>query len=160
MLLKGENLKVTAYVLAAALCAAFTASASASAGMLNQAERYSGLHEGKNNKTLKAILGSTLARHHGADIFSVSSRPSPEESHPSRQQSRNPGRLSDMPFQRLPLNPGMSWSSEPASATMPYIEKHGQRNRPDTRWQPVWTRSGIQLQPQIDHLGSPLASSL
>ncbi|MBD8689769.1 TIGR02594 family protein [Rhizobium sp. CFBP 13717] len=25
--------------------------------MLNQAERYSGLHEGKNNKTLKAILG-------------------------------------------------------------------------------------------------------
>ncbi len=57
MLLKGENLKVTAYVLAAALCAAFTAPASASAGMLNQAERYSGLHEGKNNKTLKAILG-------------------------------------------------------------------------------------------------------
>lgn len=54
-LLKGENLKVTAFVLAAALCAAFTAPVSA--GMLNQAERYSGLHEGKNNKTLKAILG-------------------------------------------------------------------------------------------------------
>ncbi len=55
VLLKGENLKVTAFVLAASLCAAFTAPASA--GMLNQAERYSGLHEGKNNKTLKAILG-------------------------------------------------------------------------------------------------------
>lgn len=55
MLLKGKNLKVSAYILAVAVCAALTAPASA--GMLNQAERYSGLHEGKNNKTLKAILG-------------------------------------------------------------------------------------------------------
>lgn len=55
MLLKGKNLKVSAYILAVAVCAALTAPASA--GMLNQAERYAGLHEGKNNKTLKAILG-------------------------------------------------------------------------------------------------------
>nr|WP_320201999.1 TIGR02594 family protein [Agrobacterium sp. rho-13.3]MDX8311846.1 TIGR02594 family protein [Agrobacterium sp. rho-13.3] len=48
-------MKVTAFVLAAAVCAAITTPVSA--GMLNQAERYSGLHEGKNNQTLKAILG-------------------------------------------------------------------------------------------------------
>ncbi|GAK71196.1 hypothetical protein RRU01S_15_01210 [Agrobacterium rubi TR3 = NBRC 13261] len=52
---KGENLKVTAFVLAAAICTAFTASASA--GMLNQAEQYAGLHEGKNTKTLSALMG-------------------------------------------------------------------------------------------------------
>lgn len=55
VLLKGKSLRVSAFLLAAALCAAVTAPASA--GMLNQAEKYSGLHEGKNNKTLKAILG-------------------------------------------------------------------------------------------------------
>lgn len=55
MLLKGETVRVTAYLLAAAL--GFAAVAPASAGMLNLAERYAGLHESKNNKTLKAILG-------------------------------------------------------------------------------------------------------
>ena len=48
-------MKVSAFILAVALCA--TVTVPAFAGMLNQAERYSGLHEGKNNKTLKSILG-------------------------------------------------------------------------------------------------------
>ncbi|MFK0383244.1 MULTISPECIES: TIGR02594 family protein [Rhizobium/Agrobacterium group] len=49
-------MKVSALFLAAVV--SLTAAASASAGMLNQAERYSGLHETKNNKSLKNILGA------------------------------------------------------------------------------------------------------
>nr|WP_234900233.1 TIGR02594 family protein [Rhizobium skierniewicense] len=48
-------MKFTAFVLAAAFCTAFTTSSPA--GMLNQAEQYSGLHEGKNTKALKALMG-------------------------------------------------------------------------------------------------------
>ncbi len=55
VLLKGKSVRVSAFLLAVGLCAAVVTPVSA--GMLNQAERYAGLHEGKNNKTLKAILG-------------------------------------------------------------------------------------------------------
>ncbi|CVI58340.1 MULTISPECIES: TIGR02594 family protein [Agrobacterium] len=49
-------MKVSALILSVAL--SFTVVASASAGMLNQAEKYTGLHESKNNKSLRNILGA------------------------------------------------------------------------------------------------------
>ncbi len=111
MLLKGKRVRVSAFLLAVGLCAAVITPASA--GMLNQAEQYAGLHEGKNNKTLKAILGVNPRKTpwcgHFLSVVAEKIRTYPAEILRLRQ---NPGNPSVTPSLSVPPNPVTLWSSE------------------------------------------------